>query len=489
MKKLTLFVVLALVLALAVPAGAAELKLAGSVIGKVEYDHDASSLTGSVRLDLNPSISGIPGVSISMKGFDVTWPLGFNHYSYPSGNNWQDDGWLQFKTRRAYVSIKGAYTTGGQELTTRIGYLGTGSSFKDVYQILGDSSSFRYHGVSVTGAKVLSSNITSYLIWKTQNEKLHYVGIINTPVGSGNLKTRIAYDVENKKPALFLDLTDYDIAPQLTVGGEFRSPFEEDSQTWEVNGVVAVSDSVDVAGLYDSDNNYELKGMYTFNTGSINPTVMAGYKRDKGASHQEKGMIAGVDFELANAWLAADYSQLDDVLFLAIDTSGYKDIDDILEAALDNDYSSLAEDHEGFGKYGAAAVLEVANLTGTRVSTLTIAGQYDLASALALQPNIELIATAAAQTALEDLSAVQPWGRIDATVKNVSLGAGIQNVTLRGLVFFENGELEWGAGARYVAPNEVQFDLTYGLENLLHADDEDLDDRGFVLSASRTITF
>lgn len=473
MKKLTIaLVVLAMVVVMAIPAAGATLNINGVLRGEVTY-RQSTGFTGLVRVNLNPTISGPPGaqggVSFGLRNFVAEW--GFHQ---PHGWTGFTDNFLGVRAQNAFVLINGAYLTDGQDLSTRIGWLG--NNIGNVSPFFGTG---HLSGVSVTGAEILGSSVALYGIW-TQGvaNGMNFAAATSTALESGTLDAKIAWDVLAQQPGFAVDLRNYSIQ-NFTTNVSFLHRLNQ-TQTWWVDGTMKATEMATFYGRYADNGNYNVQGTFTPQIDMLtDPTIIVGYEQVGGAT----GIYGEASTKLDSVLAGIRYNQRTNDLTIGAGT-GQASLANVINNSagvmgVRGDGGTHASGYRAFG-YGAAYAINN--------QVLTVAGRVNLAQAASVDGVESFVANAGANIQLGAAPATAIWARVD--MHNKFDIAGMQNVQLKSAALFRTGDdFLFGAMAQYTAPNSVLFEASYGMAHWTQNNLQAPAARDLTVTASRQITF
>jgi hypothetical protein len=509
MKKYASLLALVLVVALAMPAGAA-FSFTGRIDGGFYYKHNEKTLTPNMRIRLySQAVNTADPNKVYMPAavwLDTTfkWDT-FTASAY--GKAWSTTQ-IPYNT---YIQFKGAYTTGGPEVTTKVGYLGAISDIYsekkndylskelDLYNPaakhakwipeLSDSqrntdgahtSTIYMKGVSITGGKLMGADLNLYYMQPVENAN-YFIAVARKDQFTNRLGYRFGTTTEDGNYRNTFDVNKYPLTDDLKVYGyvdynDLEQVNGKAQQRWKLGGEYTVDKDTVIDGFYRHNNTYDVNGTFKVAAGeNLKPTVVVGYKDVLVNDEHADGIYASVMTDVANVKLGAKY---DDALKTTYLVAGdmYSTFDDYVELlAEEGDETSnelyrrysenAASNLEGPGRgqretgnsYGAALILK-----DNDEKELRLGATQDLIKLMNMTSGAKLYARAGAVMDLNDTDNGRTWAQLYGQTDITTL-PGLNKVTVHGRAHFESDRDEplIGAGAIYTAPNGVRFEVGY----------------------------
>lgn len=515
MKKYTGLLALILVIALAVPASAA-FSFTGRIDGGFYYKHNEKTLTPNMRIRLySQAVNTADPNKVYMPArvwLDTTfkWDT-FTASAY--GKAWSTTQ-IPYNT---YIQFKGAYTTGGPEVTTKVGYLGAISDIYsekkndylskelDLYNPaakhakwipeLSDSqrntdgahtSTIYMKGVSITGGKLMDADLNLYYI-QPVNKTNYAIAVARKDQFTNRFAYRFVPTTKDNEPTFdtsirnTFDVNKYPLTEDFKVYGyvdynALEKVGGKAQQRWKLGGEYTVDKDTVIDGFYRDNNTYDVNGTFKVAAGeSLKPTVVVGYKDMLVNNDHADGIYASVMADVANMKLGAKYDGAIETTYLVAGNM-YSTFDDFLEfVGEEGDETSnelylrytvnAASNLDGPGRgqretgntYGAVLVLGKNDEKELRIGTT-----QDLVKLMNVESNAKLYARAGAVMDLNETDEGRTWAQLYGQTDITTL-PGLNKVTVHGRVHFESDRDEplYGAGAIYTAPNGVRFEAGY----------------------------
>ncbi len=319
MKKLTIALVAALVLAVAAPALAADINLGGSLETRFNFgpkqeeepwkDWGIQADNGmSMKLDVNAGERIRVGLEFGEQS------VGLEDGELDEGHDDVNGTELDIALQKAYLETTGAFWNGGPELVTTIGDIDV--EFNDYVANLSDSN-----GIKVEGIEVGPVNARAFYAWDqgrvgaavdtayedidlgaaitTDGKKVEAAGSAGTEISGVKVKAEAAMD-ENTNFAYRLT-GETEVMPNVIVKGGYRDSENFDSKNPKSDaydnrkgfnvGVATTQYGIDMEANYDqpkeevtfsADKELELAGL------NIKGEYDAKYMKDQAIEHKVK---------------------------------------------------------------------------------------------------------------------------------------------------------------------------------------------------------
>jgi hypothetical protein len=508
MKKYTGLLALILVIALAVPASAA-FSFTGRIYGGFMYKHDAKAFTPNMRIQIySQAVNTSDPNKVYMPArvwLDTTfkWDT-FTASAY--GKAWSTTQ-IPYNT---YLQFKGAYTAGGPQVTTRVGYLGVVSDIYsqkkndylskelDLYDPVAKhakwipelSDAQRYYdgvhdktiymkGISITGGKFLGADLNLYYMQPVENAN-YFIAVARKDQFTNRLGYRFGTTTEDGNYRNTFDVNKYPLTDDLKVYGyvDYNDLEQVDGnaqQRWKIGGEYTADENTVFDGFYRHNNTYDVNGTFKLDAAKeLNPTVVVGYKDILVDDEHADGVYASIMTDLANMKVGAKYdgptkttyvvagdmySTFDDFIEL-VGQEGDETSDELYRRYYWNNIGNL----EGPGRgqretgnsYGAALVLGDNDEKELRLGTT-----QNLVKLLNIDSKAVLYARAGAIMDLNDTDSNATWAQLYGQT-DITTIPGLAKVTVHSRAHFSTDyDPIIGAGAIYIAPNGVRFEAGY----------------------------
>jgi len=469
MKKYSILIALVLVVALAIPTSAA-VTFSGSIGTTVKYEHKTKAFTPTLTVKFSPDNINAGGAVVAFSSewkADLLWDK-------------NEEGFGKIFTEKTFgyktwMSITGPYTTGGPNVTTRIGYLG---ALGDLYNWVPGVVKSHENGISITGAKIAGAGLDLYYVQPVA-DKHYFAGVLK----KGAFTNKFAYLKGDKEYRYRLDVKDYALTPELKARGYADyNTFGGGSavETWEVGGNYKAAKDATFDGVYRYNDTYDVNGTFNLDAGQIKPTVVVGYKRTNATT---EGVYASAFATLAEGIKAG--AQYDDTNKTVNVVAGnmYNNIKDYVDKIADDGDKGQLVTGTGYG-----AVLKLVD--GASTKELKAGITQDLTGLLNLSSGLKLYARAGAILDLSNSANNSTWGQLYGQT-DVTTIPGFKKITVHGRVILEKGkDTTYGVGANYDAPNGINFKAGYNWKlGEAYTKKAYVNSDEFVIQASKTIKF
>lgn len=460
MKKLAIFLSVVMILALAVPAFAANLTIDGEMKNWIKYERADQSMSGTVSggitLKLTSKIAAPSGTSFTLS---TSADGGELKRVFPGG-----DGTLyiptKFTVKAMSITIKGPYRTGGQDLTTIIG------DYKNV-----NNGSVR--GYSITGLK-LGDSLSGIINWfpNTSIVKLDKAG----KELSGYLQLEsTAGDVSYKGSAT--------VRPNDKV--DVTGTFEESGVKYNFSTTIKPVDKVTLYGKIDQASNYDVNATLALTDIVFKPTIKAGYEKVGTATGyylQGDAVIDSLNVQArrnARTSVTKFFAGTGDIYSWAAVSNKVPDPFADIRAG-------VATNSEAYKNVGKAGYVLMYNQT-TTTKDMQLSARLNLKDFIDFGANTTVTARANLKNDLK--TGTMTENLIGLIVSTKVSFAGFNNITLDGSVssnLTSDGNV-YGITAKYTAPNQIAFTASY--KNKCTAAPWTGFDGKFWIEATRTIKF
>jgi len=470
MKKYAILIALVLVVALAIPTSAA-VTFSGSIATSVEYKHKDKSFTPTLTVKFAPDNINAGGAVVAFSSeWSATLPWDKNAAVFGDIFTNKNFGY------KTWMSITGPYTTGGPNVTTRIGYLGSIADLK-VDTWIPDIHASHENGISITGGKIAGAGLDLYYIQPVAG-KHYFAGVLK----KGAFTNKFAYLKDTGTYRYRLDVKDYALTPELKARGyvDYNTFGGSAVETWEAGANYKAAKDATFDGVYRYDGTYDVNGTFNLDTGQIKPTVVVGYKRINTTTEGvyasafatlPEGIKAGVQYDDTNKTVNVVAGNM------------YNSIKDYVDKIADKADNKQLMTGTGYG-----AVLTLVD--GASTKSLKAGITQDLTGLLNLSSDLKLYARAGATLDLGNSANNSTWGQLYGQTDVTSI-PGFSKITVNGRVHLEKGKTAtYGVGAAYKAPNDINFQVGYNWKlGEAYTKNGYINSDELVIKASKTIKF
>ncbi len=485
MKKYSILIALVLVVALAIPTSAA-ITLNGSVKTTVTYEKKDNKFTPTMTFTITPATVNTADPNKAYVKFEALWSGSIDWLSNDTDISMSNTPKVDYTS---YMQFKGAYTAGGPEVTTKIGYLG---KVLDLYNDSEETARWipgitdKADGISITGGKIASADLGLYFVRPVANNN-YFVATLK----KDQLTNRLAYRHNDEKYRYTLDVNKYPLTSNVKLYGyvdynQFASAGNE--QAWKVGAELKAAEDATFDGYYRYDDTYDVNGTFNLDAGALKPVVKVGYKDVIISNAHKEGIYASAIADVAEGFkLGAKYDDTVKTVNLVAGNM-YSEIDHFVDRTANPADTNTGQLELGSG-YGAVLTLVDG---GTTAKTLNAGITQDLVKLLNLPTSAKLYARAGAKMNLSN-STNETWGQLYGQT-DITTIPGFSKITVHGRVHVSSNTADnkYGLGATYTAPNGVAFKAGYdwklgkGYDNVKEYVAKDA---GFIIDASKTISF
>lgn len=438
MKKLAIVLSVVMVMALAAPAFAAELKFSGSMGNWIEYKK-ANGLTnpgawsGGTSLKLNSSIA-VPGAWVEFKGEMET------SRTFP--NDWDNSSKLNptqgLGLGKANITITGPFRTGGQDLKMIIG---------DYQNTLRPNSPW-VKGFSLSQIK-LGDSVTATMNWVAAN-----TSIVRLDKSGDQLRGYL--DVESTA-GVITHKGSVTVVPNDKV--DVTAAYWNNAKDYKFSSNVKATDMISLYGELESNENYNVRASTgTLTEFPFDPTVTAGYRKAGAAT----GYYVSSEMKINPINAFVSYDDIDEKTILVGGTGaiyGHGKAD----KAVDPFVELVSDDGGKINKSKATGVVGIYQKDPNN-KTFQLAARYDLASLVNLNLDANTKVEARANI-INDLNTGSITKNMVGLVASTKVSAaGFDNVGLDAAFTtdLQANESYYKLGATYNAPNGIGFTAGYG---------------------------
>jgi hypothetical protein len=475
MKKLAILLSVVLVMALAVPAFAADITWTGSMKSWIEYLRkydttengleDTGTVTGKVELTLNSKVT-VPGASVNLAG-SVKFAR-----TFPGGDVGQNVAGMTLKNTT--VELKGALREGGQNLTISIGNY-TNVEGKGV------------RGYSVTGMKLGQVDVA--LNWNSSdpNASNNPSTIVRLSKGGQPLTAKLTVKSVGDSIEHYGDAT---LKPNDKV--DFKVDYKKNGKEYTLSSNVKATNNVSLYGEIKHNDDYKLQAAVGLAEMPFNPSVTAGYRK----SGANTGYFATTDLAIDAIKARVSYDKIDAKTRLVAGSGAMYDL-----AIMDNNsrpvqpfaelfYASNQTTQQNDGKRQGYVL--IMNQVGIADPDLQLAARLNLKDIVNLGVSANTTIEVRGNMKMDSIEAENPDVCMVGVVASTKLSAaGFNNISLSGAYTYNMvGKFDaYKIDASYTAPNQLVFAAGYSKYVKTSEYPQGGYNGNFTITATRTINF